>query len=191
MTDHNAIVVSFADSSNAYQAFSTLKNLAADERIVLVGAHLVTRDQNGRLSIPEGFDTEGDSGLVGGGLIGLLIGILGGPIGMLFGWTAGMLIGGGSDVQRQDRTAGLLTDLSNSIPPGGTAIVAEVEEFTPPEVLNEAMGALGGVILRRPAEQVLAELEVTEEAYEQARKEPRRRPRKSARPSARRTGTSV
>ncbi|WP_026926330.1 DUF1269 domain-containing protein [Granulicoccus phenolivorans] len=170
MTDHNAIVVSFADSSNAYQAFSTLKNLAADERIVLVGAHLVTRDQNGRLSIPEGFDTEGDSGLVGGGLIGLLIGILGGPIGMLFGWTAGMLIGGGSDVQRQDRTAGLLTDLSNSIPPGGTAIVAEVEEFTP-EVLNEAMGALGGVILRRPAEQVLAELEVTEEAYEQARKE--------------------
>lgn len=174
MADHNALVISFSDRSKAFEAFSTLKNLAVDGRVVLKGAQLISRDEQGRLSIPEGIDTEGDSGMVGGGLIGLLVGILGGPIGMLFGWTSGMLIGGSFDVERAERAAGLLTDLSNSIPPGVTAIVAEVEEFTP-EVIDREMGNLRGEVLRRPAADVLAELEVAEEAYREAAKEAERR----------------
>ncbi|WP_068401254.1 DUF1269 domain-containing protein [Kribbia dieselivorans] len=170
MTDHNALLVTFSDHSNAYEAFSRLKNLAADDRLVLRGAQLVARDADGRLSIPEGVDTDADSGLWGGGLIGALVGILGGPIGVLFGWTGGMLIGGAVDANRADRAVGFLGEVSKGIPTGGTAIVAEVEEFTP-EVLDNAMTELGGTIVRRPALEVLADLEAAEDAYREAEKE--------------------
>ena len=170
MTDHNALVVGFTDRSKAFEAFSTLKSLAEDGRLVLSGAQLVTRDEQGRLDIPEGVDVEAGSRVWGGGLIGLLVGIIGGPIGMLFGWTGGLIIGGALDARRADRIGGLLSDISNSIPAGGTAIVAEVEEFAV-EVIDGAMAPLGGTVLRRPAAAVLAELEAAEDAYREAEKE--------------------
>lgn len=176
MAEHNALVITFPDRSNAYEALSELKQLARSDRLVLRGAHLVVRDEHGRLSVPEGMDFDADTGVWGGGLIGLLIGILGGPIGMLFGWTGGMLIGGAFDARRADRTAGLLGEISDSIPPGGTAIVAEVEEFAR-EVVDGAMAKLGGVVLRRPAMDVLAAMEDAEDAYREAEREADRRAR--------------
>lgn len=170
MADHNALVISFTDRSKAFEAFSTLKNLAAEERFRLVGAQLITRDENNRLINAEGVDTETGTGALGGGLIGMLVGMLGGPIGMLFGWTGGALIGLAADSSRIDRATGLLGEVSKEIPLGGSAIVAEAEEFTN-EVIDDAMAPLGGTVHRRPAMEVLAEMEAAEDAYRQAEKE--------------------
>lgn len=176
MAEHNVLIVTFSDRSKAFEAFSVLKGAADSTRLVLRGAHLVARDEHGRLTVPESEQADVDTGVWGGGLVGMLIGVLGGPIGMLFGWTGGMLLGSAFDVRRADRVTSVLGKMSDTIPPGGTAIIAEVEEFAH-EVVDGEMAKLGGSVLRRPADEVLAEMEAAEEAYREAEKEADRRAR--------------
>ncbi len=167
---HNVIAVSFEDRGKAYEALSELKGAALEGRVDVLSATIVTRDQYGRLSSPEGGDVVAGAATVGGSLIGLMIGVIGGPIGMLFGWTGGLLVGGAFDIRRADRTDSVLGEISRAIPLGGTAVVAEVDEYAF-EVVDALMLELGGTVYRRPTELVLAEIEAAEDAYRQAQKE--------------------
>jgi uncharacterized membrane protein len=45
-------------------------------------AAIVERDKDGHLHKPEGDDTVAGEGIADGSLIGMLIGVLGGPVGM-------------------------------------------------------------------------------------------------------------
>ncbi len=173
MAEHTVVAVPFAESSKAYQALSELKNAGAEGRVEVLSAGVVVRDESGAVSIPEGADNVGGSSTIGGSLIGLLVGIIGGPIGMLFGWTTGAIAGGVVDARREDDTEGVLGEISRYIPPGGTAVAAELNEYTV-EVVDTLMTALGGTVVRRPAAEVLAELEAAEEAYKAAQKEARK-----------------
>lgn len=170
MSEHNVITVTFADRAKAYEALSELKGAAFEGRVEVEAANIIVRDEHGRIDIPESIDNKGGAATWGGGLIGLLVGVLGGPIGMLFGWTGGMLIGGAVDIRRSDRSWGVLGELSAAIPPGGTAVVAEVWEVAR-EVVDGEMAKLGGTVHRRDADLVLADIEAAEEAYKAAEKE--------------------
>ena len=99
-----------------------------------------------------------------------MVGVIGGPIGMLFGWTGGLLVGGAVDIRRADDSDSVLGEISRYIPLGGTAVVAEVNEYAV-EVVDKLMTAQGGTVYRRPADVVLAELEAAEDAYRKAQKE--------------------
>jgi uncharacterized membrane protein len=170
MSAHNVIAVSFEDRSKAYEALSELKGAALEGRVDVLAATIVTRDEYGRLSSPEGGDIVAGAATVGGSLIGLMIGVIGGPIGMLFGWTGGLVVGGAFDLRRADRTDSVLGEISRVIPLGGTAVVAEVDEYAL-EVVDTLMLELGGTVYRRPTELVLAEIEAAEDAYRSAQKE--------------------
>jgi uncharacterized membrane protein len=170
---HNVVAVSFDNDSAAYQALSQLKNAAADGRIDLRSAAIVRRDQDGRLSIPEGGDTQVGAGWTGGSLVGMLVGVLGGPVGMLVGWGTGALIGGLLDIDRASHSDALLGAFSRAVPPGATSLVAEVVEPAV-EVVDGEMAALGGTVVRRPAGEVLSELEAAQDAAEAAADEARR-----------------
>lgn len=170
MSAHNVIAVSFEDRSKAYEALSELKGAALEGRVDVLAATIVTRDEYGRLSSPEGGDIVAGAATVGGSLIGLMIGVIGGPIGMLFGWTGGLVVGGAFDIRRADRTDSVLGEISRVIPLGGTAVVAEVDEYAL-EVVDTLMLELGGTVYRRPTELVLAEIEAAEDAYRSAQKE--------------------
>jgi uncharacterized membrane protein len=170
MSEHNVIAVSFEDRSNAYQALSELKGAGLEGRVEVLAAGIVTRDQHGRLEVPEGSDNFSGAATWGGGLIGLMMGVIGGPIGMLFGWTGGLLVGGAFDIRREERSESVLAEISRHIPEDGTAIVAEVNEYAF-EVVDKLMAELGGAVYRRPAEEVRAELETAEDAYREAQKE--------------------
>lgn len=170
MSAHNVIAVSFEDRSKAYEALSELKGAALEGRVDVLSATIVTRDEYGRLSSPEGGDIVAGAATVGGSLIGLMIGVIGGPIGMLFGWTGGLVVGGAFDIRRADRTDSVLGEISRVIPLGGTAVVAEVDEYAL-EVVDTLMLELGGTVYRRPTELVLAEIEAAEDAYRSAQKE--------------------
>lgn len=163
MTDHNVVVIRFAEESKAYQAFSELRTADSEGRISVRSGVIATRDLQGRLKVAEGEDNVIGSGIAGGGLIGMLVGVLGGPLGLLLGWGAGALVGSLYDAERADRTDGVLGNLSNSVAPGTTAIIGEVEEVTP-EVLAGVAGPLGGTVERRSADEVLAELEAADQA---------------------------
>lgn len=169
----NIVAVTFTDNSAAYEGLSVLRQCAADGRIELDAAAVVTRGKDGRLSVPEGDETWVGTGTLGGSLVGILVGVLGGPIGMLIGWGTGALIGGVLDVDQSERGDELIAEFGRMVSPGSTALVAEVVEPAV-EVVDGEMASLGGTVHRRPAADVLAELEAAEEAAEEAEATARR-----------------
>src|ERR1700758_88483 len=172
----NVIAVTFDEQSKAYQALSTLKGLDREGRVELKSAAVVERDANGQLRIPEDTDNAGGEGFLGGGLIGMLIGVLGGPLGMLLGLGTGGVIGGVYDVDQADMQDETLAQDGRYIAPGRNALLAEVDEYAD-EVVDGAMSAEGGTVLRRSADDVLAEIEAAEEAAEDAQRQARKKAR--------------
>ena len=168
MTAHNFVIVGFEESANAYKALSVLRGAAAEGRITIAAAVIGERGADGSLRLAEGEDAVIGSATVGGGLIGMAVGILGGPLGMLLGWGAGSLIGGFADADRVDLSETAIGELSGRLPAGTTAILAEVEEYAT-EVLDGVVSPLGGQVLRLEADQVLGELEAAEAALAAAR----------------------
>ncbi|MGZ8693351.1 MAG: DUF1269 domain-containing protein [Gaiellaceae bacterium] len=173
MAENNVVVVRFTEPSKAYQALSVLKECDAEGRIGLESAAVVERTPAGELRIPENADNVGPIGTASGSLIGMLIGVLGGPVGVLLGWGAGALMGGAFDVDRAVTSDEALTVLGQAIPPESTAVIASVEEPAV-EVIDGEMKKLGGEVTRRPVAEVMAELAVAEDAAEAAAHEARK-----------------
>jgi uncharacterized membrane protein len=173
MAQENVVVVRFTEPSKAYQALSVLKECDADGRVGLESAAVVKRTAAGELQIPESADNVGLVGTAGGSLIGMLVGVLGGPVGVLLGWGAGALMGGTFDIERAVTSDEALTVLGRAIPPGSTAVIASVTESAV-EVIDGEMKKLDGEVTRRPVAEVMSELEAADEAAEAAAREARR-----------------
>jgi uncharacterized membrane protein len=169
----NVVVVRFDDPSKAYQALSVLKECDAEGRIGLDSAAVVERTADGELRVPEDADNVGPIGTLSGSLTGMLIGVLGGPVGVLIGWGAGALMGGAFDIDRAETSDEALGVLGRAIPPGSTAVIASVNEPAV-EVIDGEMKKLGGEVTRRPAAEVMDELEAAEDAAAAASREARR-----------------
>jgi uncharacterized membrane protein len=169
----NVVVVRFTEPSNAYQALSVLKECDADGRIGLESAAVVERTAQGELRVPEDADNVGPVGMASGSLIGMLIGVLGGPVGVLIGWGTGALMGGAFDLDRVETSDEALGVLGRAIPQGSTAVIASVTEPAV-EVIDGEMKKLGGEVTRRPATDVMDELEAAEDAAAAASREARR-----------------
>jgi hypothetical protein len=103
----------------------------------------------------------------------MLIGVLGGPVGVLVGWGAGALMGGVFDIARAEKSDEALAALGRAIPPESTAVIAGVAEPAV-EVIDGEMDKLGGEVTRRPLAEVMSELEAAEMAAEAAAREARR-----------------
>ena len=170
---HNVITVTFEEESKAYQAMSALRRADDEGRLVADSAVIVSRQADGTIRTHEGEDSSIGAGAAGGSLIGMLVGVLGGPLGVLLGFGTGMAIGAVVDLDRADEADDVLGQMSMTIPTGKTAIVAEVHEYAV-EVLDGEMATLGGTVTRRPADEVLAEMEAAEQAADASAKEARR-----------------
>jgi len=92
----------------------------------------------------------------------MLLGVIGGPVGMLLGLTGGALVGGSFDLRQADEQDEAQTQLNAAINPGHPELVAQVNEPSV-DVLDKTMAALDGTVVRRPEGDVLAELEAAEE----------------------------
>jgi uncharacterized membrane protein len=169
----NVIAVSFEEDRSAYEAMTALKELGTQGRLEIHGAAVVARGEDGRLEQKD-WVTGGDlDATATGGPLGLLIGILAGPFGLLLGGWTGALIGSVIDLQDADETDSALGEISQSLPAGHTALVAHVAERSP-EVVDTAMAKLGGTVTRRPVDELLAEIAAAEEAQRQAQADSRR-----------------
>jgi uncharacterized membrane protein len=174
MTGENVIAVSFAEESAAYEAFSNLKELDDQRQVSLRGAAVIERDENGQ---PVTKDEVGDSHLSGtttGGLVGLVIGILGGPFGVLIGGATGLLIGSLFDAEDTADEGSVLAAISTAVSPGKTSLIAELSEQSD-DVVDNAMARLGGSVLRRTVEDVEAEIAAADDAQRAAKREARKR----------------
>jgi uncharacterized membrane protein len=173
MAGENVIVVSFAEDSSAYEAFTNLKELDEQGQISIKGAAIVQRGDDGQIVTKDSVDNEQYAGTATGGLIGLLVGILGGPFGVLIGGATGLLIGSLYDMDDAEDTESVLGAISSAIRPGQTVVLAEVDEQSD-DVVDQGMARLGGTVLRRSVDDVEAEIAAAEHAERAAKREARK-----------------
>jgi uncharacterized membrane protein len=171
--DENVIVTTFSEDSRAYEALARLKELAAEDQIDLHDGAVVERAQ-GTLHVRDDAGNE-DAGLatLTGGTIGLLIGILGGPLGVLFGGAVGLLTGAIIDTDQDEETDSVLEHISRSIGNGETAVLADLDESAPAPV-DGVMAALDGRVARYARKDVEAEIAGAQEAAHKARVQARK-----------------
>jgi uncharacterized membrane protein len=159
----SVVVVGFDENAKAYESLSKLKSLSDQQQLTARSAAVVERDENGKLQIKDSFEADTGVATTGGGLVGMLLGVIAGPYGMLLGLTGGALAGGSFELRHGDDEDEVLTRINAAINPGHTVLVAQVNEPTI-EVLDKAMGELGGVVIRKSEADVLTELDAAEDA---------------------------
>lgn len=137
------MVAVFDTEKKAYEGLSALKNLHYEGEIVIHGASVITKNESGEVSLKEE-DDEGPIGTALGMLTGMMIGILGGPAGMVVGAAGGSLGGLYYDLSQSGIDAEFVDDVSESMSPGKTALILDVEEgwTTPVDTKLEAMDAM-------------------------------------------------
>jgi uncharacterized membrane protein len=182
MANENVILVTFEEESTAYQGASVLKQASAQERIDLHAVAVMQRMEDGTLRVKEG-DTDafpeatwtaGAVGAATGGIVGLTLGVLGGPLGLLLGGAYGALLGSVIDEDAVEEAESVLGTMARAIQPGKTALLAEATEPAV-EVVDGEMERLGGKVVRRPVDEVEAEVVAAEEAARAAEAEARRK----------------
>jgi uncharacterized membrane protein len=178
------VVVSFADDGKAYEALATLKQLGAEGRIEVVEATIVTRDEDGRVHVKDEAGGDSLAGTASGGLIGLVIGILGGPLGVLIGGATGLLLGSLYDLADADDTDSALAQVSKTVQVGRNSLLAQVVEQSP-DVLDGAMARLSGTVVRRPVYEIEDEIARAEEAQREAKQQARAKLREERHEKAR------
>jgi uncharacterized membrane protein len=164
---YNVIAVAFDADVNAYAALTKLKELDSQGQIDVQEAVVAQRAADGTLTVKDRVGSPELVGTAGGGLTGLLLGILGGPVGVLIGGSTGLLVGSLFDLDEADQVETSLGELSKSVAPDATAVLAVVTEPSP-EIVDAAMAALGGDVLRRSVDEVEAEVAAIEEAERKA-----------------------
>ena len=170
---HSVIAVSFPDDGTAYKALTLLEELDSQHRVDVREAVVVARGEDGQIVTKDRAESSSLPGTATGGLIGLLIGIIGGPLGMLVGGTYGLFVGSLFDITDAEESDSAIGEISSSVKIGHTALLAQVDEQSP-EVVDAAMADLGGTVSRRSVAVVEAEIAAAEDAERKAKHEARK-----------------
>ena len=155
----NIVVSIFRVESEAFQAFSELKQFGQTENTKLAQVSIV-KAEDGIVKVKDSFDLMNSAGsdYFEGGLIGSLIGILGGPLGVLFGFVAGGTIGASVGLDKELANSALITTVSEKLTNGEVAIIALVQE-NDESVLNAIFDKYQTTIARWDIATVSAEVE--------------------------------
>lgn len=158
----NVIIVNCKVASEAYQILSILRRDLDNDYFAVSQAAIVKKDA-GHLSLEDGFiagNPAEDRGWTGG-LIGSLVGLLAGPLGVLFGGSVGSLIGDSMDVQELADNAELLGKAGECLVDGETALLLMVQEDDE-TALAAKLKDFQVTLTRMDAAEIAAEIEHTE-----------------------------
>jgi uncharacterized membrane protein len=169
----SVIAVSFEDDGDAYKALTVLGELGSQQRIGVQEAVVVARGDDGQVVAKDRVESSTPPATATGGMLGLLIGIIGGPLGVLVGGTYGLFVGSLFDISDADAADSALGSISSSVKVGHTALLAVVDEPST-EIVDAAMSDLGGTVARRPMAEVEAEIAAAEDAERKAKLEARK-----------------
>ena len=159
----NVVTAIFEVESEAYKAFSEIRQKPFGDGYVVAEASLLKREGD-VITIADAFDaaaiTSDDTAT--GIVIGSLVGILGGPLGVLLGAGAGALIGGSLDSADAVNSASMLEVTTSKLYDGEVAIIALVQEDEP--AFDAAFEGYETTIVRHFAVDVINEVELAREA---------------------------
>ena len=155
----NVVVSIFEVESEAYQAITELKNQKGLKTSIMSEAVLVDK-KNGYYTILDNFVIEPDAmdDMAKGGLIGMCIGILGGPLGMLLGASVGSFAGVVSETDKTAETASMLEQMILKLSDNTLAIIGLAEEKDESEI-DELLSKYKTIIARFDAAVVEQEVE--------------------------------
>ncbi len=162
---HTMLFVTFDDPAASRAAYEEVKDLDGARQ-----AAVLERSAEGLLNVPESWVRGAGTPTVVSGIVGGLVGLLGGPVGFFLGWTAGTVLAGAAEIKRFQDAAEGLTVYSSGLAEGDSLLIAELREQRPQDA--DAIAARhGGRLVRRPAEEVAAEVSTAQEAAEEAVRE--------------------
>ena len=173
----NIIVVTFEVESEAYQAFSELKANTYNNSYVISQAALA-KNNGGRIEPLDWFNVGGmtNDDTILGGLLGALIGIVGGPVGMLLGGSYGVLVGSTVDLLDADQNTTMMEHVMACANDGKTVLIAMVQEEEP-TAFNANFAKYQSEVTRFDAAEIAVEVEEAQimevELAKQARKQAR------------------
>ena len=167
----NIILATFEVESEAYMALSEMKKDPIGVNSVISQAVIIKRNGNNLESF-ESFDTgvETSDNTTEGGLIGGLIGILGGPIGMLLGGSIGILTGASIDADDALNNASIIGKVAEKIEDGTVAIIALAQE-TDTMVIDSKLSKYKVAIERYDAAHIHQEVEEADALHKKMQKE--------------------
>ena len=159
----NVIVGLFEVESEGFQAITELKQNPGDEKSFISQAALLKKDA-GQVKVLDSFDTgvttSDDMAL--GGLMGMCVGILGGPIGMLLGGSLGSLTGMTVDAADAIDNASMIEQIAGKLEDGAVALIGLTDEEDE-GVLDEKLSKYKTVIARFDAAVVAQEVDAARE----------------------------
>ena len=171
----NIVAVLFRNESEGFQAITELRQAAVADKYTILQMALIKR-QGQSISVCDSFDSGIQTGnnVMIGGLTGALIGILGGPIGVLLMGSYGMLAGSLTGSAEAMDNAALIEMVSSKLLDGETALIALAEEAGEAD-LDARLGKFDVEIARFDAAVVAEEVEeaqkIQKEMDKMARKE--------------------
>ncbi len=179
----NVVTAIFDVESEAYKAFTEMRNKPAGEGYSVVEASLLKRDGD-NIVISDAFDAAGvtSDDTATGAVVGAIVGILGGPLGVLLGAGTGALIGSAFDSDDAIDSASMLEVTAGKLYDGEVAIVALVQEEEP--AFDAAFEGYQTTIIRHFAADVVKEVELARQSaaeYENQLREQLRAERKAQR----------
>lgn len=121
------ISISLQSEEQAFEASQKMMELAKNGEITIKEIYILNKEESGEVHIKNA-KKEALSYTATGALAGSFIGILGGPIGVLFGMTSGLFAGSIGDLLRLSRSSRFIEKASKAIPSGQTTILAHVFE---------------------------------------------------------------
>lgn len=169
--EKKVLIMTFEHDSVAYQAFSELKQLHVDQKIVGEQMAVVLNDEDKRLEVKEFLDFTGRNKTAKGSMIGMLIGILGGPLGVLLGWFSGSLIGATGDAREVKDAMSIFDQTLSLITPGKNGLIAIATEETTHVIDDLIYDELNGRVVRMDAEYVMEEVKRAQETERELEKD--------------------
>ena len=175
----NIIIVNFKVESEAYQAITELKSKAATGDYVVSQALLVKKT-DGKINTLDALDTgvESVNDTHIGGLIGALLGIAGGPLGMLIMGEVGALIGSAVDLGDTAQNASLMEHVLDCVTDDNAVIIAVVQENNGP-AFDQNFAKFDAEVTRFDLAEVTAEIEEAEKVQKEMAREAKKRIREA------------
>lgn len=168
----NVIISKFEVESEAYQAFTTLKADPVSHSCKISAVSLVRR-KDGEYKVVDAFD---DGKYVNdtwtGGFLGMLIGILGGPIGVLLGGGIGFLAGGAKDHRDADKDRSLVESVISEVSTD-CMFLAILADETEPAMLNSKLSDFQQTSTRYDAAELMAEVDEAQNLQKEMSKKAR------------------
>ncbi len=169
----NIIAVNFEIESEGYQAITELRKIPITAGRAVLEMALVKRSGE-KLEVCDSFNSGAHTSddTLKGGMIGSLVGILGGPIGVLLGGSAGILTGSLIDADDAIDDASLIETVAGKMADGAISLIILAEEEDESE-LDRCLGVFRAEIIRFDAAVIADEVEEMREMQKEMERQAR------------------